>query len=69
MFHIPGVGYSFPAAPLESICSRADNFYDDEGSLPWGRELVHVVGLLDASKDEVANIEGGFPNAAIMIAA
>jgi hypothetical protein len=29
---------------------------------------VHVVGLLDASKDEVANIEGSFPNVAIMIA-
>jgi hypothetical protein len=26
------------------------------------------IGLLDASKDEVANIEGGFPNVAIMIA-
>jgi hypothetical protein len=28
---------------------------------------VHAVGLLDASKDEVANVEGGFPNVAIMI--
>jgi hypothetical protein len=33
-----------------------------------GRELVHVVGLLDASEDEVPNIEGSFPNVAIMIA-
>jgi hypothetical protein len=29
---------------------------------------VHVVGLLDASKDEVANIEGSFLNVAIMVA-
>jgi hypothetical protein len=29
---------------------------------------VHDVGLLDASKDEVTNVEGGFPNIAIMIA-
>jgi hypothetical protein len=33
-----------------------------------GRELVHAFGLLDTSKDEVANVEGGFPNVAIMIA-
>jgi hypothetical protein len=68
MLHIPGVGYSLPVAPLESICRWADNFRDDEGSLPRGRELVHAVGLLDVSKDGVANVEGSFPNIAIMIA-
>jgi hypothetical protein len=30
---------------------------------------VHAVGLLDASKDEVADVDGGFLNVAIMIAA
>jgi hypothetical protein len=29
---------------------------------------MHVVGPLDAPEDEVANIEGGFPNIAIVIA-
>jgi hypothetical protein len=29
---------------------------------------MHVVGLLDASEDEVANIEGSFLNIAIMVA-
>jgi hypothetical protein len=68
MLHVPRVGYSLPVTRLESICRRADKFHDDEGSLPRGRELVHAVGLLDASKDEVTNIEGSFPNVAIMIA-
>jgi hypothetical protein len=68
MLHIPWVGYSLPVASLESICRRADDFRDDKGSLPRGRELVHAVGLLDASKDEVANVEGSFLNVAIMIA-
>jgi hypothetical protein len=68
MLHVPRVGYSLRVAPLESICRRADDFCDDERSLPRGRELVHAVGLLDASKDEVANVEGCFPNVAIMIA-
>jgi hypothetical protein len=67
MLHVPGVGYSLPVAPLESICRRADNFRDDEGSLPRGRELVLAVGLLDASEDEVANVKGSFLNVAIMV--
>jgi hypothetical protein len=29
---------------------------------------VHAVGLLDTSKDEVANVEGSFLNVAIMVA-
>jgi hypothetical protein len=68
MLHVPGAGYSLPVAPLELICRRADNFRDGEGSLPRGRELVHAVGLLDAAEDEVTNVEGSFPNVAIMIA-
>jgi hypothetical protein len=51
-----------------SIGRRANYFRDDEGSLPWGRELVHAVSLLDASEDEVANVEGGLLNIAIVVA-
>jgi hypothetical protein len=29
---------------------------------------VHVIGLLNASKDEVANVEGSFLNVVIMVA-
>jgi hypothetical protein len=68
MLHVPRVGYSLPVTPLESICRWADDFCDDERSLPRVRELVHAVGLLDAYEDEVANVEGSFPNIAIMIA-
>jgi hypothetical protein len=50
------------------ISGWADNFNDDEGSLPRGRELVHVVGLLDAPKDEVTNVKGGFLDVAVVIA-
>jgi hypothetical protein len=45
---------------LEAICGWADDFSDDEGSFPRGRELMHAVGLLDAPEDKVANIEGSF---------
>jgi hypothetical protein len=68
MLHVPGVGYSLPVAPLEPIRRWADNICDDERSLPRGREFVHAVGLLDASKDKVANVQESFLNVAIMIA-
>jgi hypothetical protein len=49
---------------LEVICGWANNF-GDEGSFPEGRELMHAVGLLDASEDEVTNVEGSFINIVI----
>jgi hypothetical protein len=52
---------------LKAIGRWADNFGDDEGSLPRGRELVHAVGLLDAPEDKVTNVKGSFLNVAIMI--
>jgi hypothetical protein len=52
---------------LEAISGWADNFGDNEGSLPRGRELLHAIGFLDASKDEVANVDGSFLNVAVVI--
>jgi hypothetical protein len=36
-----------PVAPLEAVRGWADDFGEDEGSLPGGRKLMHCVGLLD----------------------
>jgi hypothetical protein len=68
MLHVPRVGYPLPITPLKPIGRRANYFHDDEGSLPWGKDLVHAVNLLDASEDEVANVEGGLLNIAIVVA-
>jgi hypothetical protein len=67
MLNIPRVGYPLPIIPLKPIGRQANYFCDDEGSLPWGRELVHAISLLDASEDEVANVEGGLLNIAIVV--
>jgi hypothetical protein len=67
MVHVPRVWHSLPVTPLEAICRWTDDFSDDERSFPRGRELMHDVGLLDAPEDEVTNVEGGFPNVAIVI--
>jgi hypothetical protein len=53
---------------LEEISGWADDFGDDEGSFPRGRELVHAVGLLNVPKDEVANVEGSFLKVAVVVA-
>jgi hypothetical protein len=67
VLHVPRVWYSLSVTPLEAICGWADDFGDDEWSFPGGREFMHVIGLLDAPKDEVANVEGSFLNVAIVI--
>jgi hypothetical protein len=67
MFHVPRVEYSLPVTPLKPIGRRVNYFCDDEGSLPWGRELVHSISFLDASEDEVANVGRGLLNIAIMV--
>jgi hypothetical protein len=67
MLHVPRVCHSLPITPLEAICGWTDDFGDDERSFSRGRELMHAIGLLDALEDEVANIEGSFPNVAIVI--
>jgi hypothetical protein len=68
MLHVTRVGHPLPVTPLKPIGRWADYFRDDEGSLPWGRELVHAVSLLNAFEDEVANIEGGLLNIGIVVA-
>jgi hypothetical protein len=67
MLHVPRVWYCLSVAPLKAISGWADNFSDDERSLPRGREIVHAVGLLDAPEDEIANVKGGFPDVVVVI--
>ena len=52
---------------LQSISSTIDDFSDDEGSLPWGGELVHL--LLLQPKHQVANHEGPSAQSTAMVVA
>jgi hypothetical protein len=67
MLHVPRVWYCLSVTPLKAISGWADDFSDDERSLPRGRELVHAVSLLDAPEDEVTNIEGSILDVAVVI--
>jgi hypothetical protein len=68
VLHVSRVWHSLSITPLEAVCGWADDFGDDEGSFPRGRELMYVVSLLDTPEDEIANVEGSFPDIAILIA-
>jgi hypothetical protein len=61
------VWHSLPVTTLEAICGWADDLGDDQRSFPGGKELMHVVALLDVLEDEVADVEGSFPNVTIVI--
>jgi hypothetical protein len=67
MLHIPRVGNALFVALLDAICGWADDFGDDEGSFPSGKKLMHAVGLLDASENWVADVEGGLLDVAIVV--
>ena len=43
---VPGVVDEFVCLRvLQAVGASADDFRDDEGSLPWGGELVHLLLL------------------------
>ena len=52
---------------LQSVCATTKDFSDDEGALPWGGELVHL--LLLQSKYQVTHLEGpGTQSTAVIVA-
>jgi hypothetical protein len=52
---------------LQSICASTKDLRDDEGTLPWGSELVHL--LLLQSKNQVTNDEGPGSQSTAMVVA
>jgi hypothetical protein len=49
MLDIPDVGNALAIGPLEAVGRRTDDFHHDEGTFPRGSELVHSLGVLDAT--------------------
>jgi hypothetical protein len=63
------VGNTFTVSPLEAVGRRADDFHHDEVTFPRGRELVHSLGGLDATQDQVSHIEGLLSHIAVVVVA
>ena len=52
---------------LQSICASSKDLRDDEGTFPWGSELVHL--LLLQSKNQVAHNKGPGSQSTAMVVA
>jgi hypothetical protein len=66
---IPDIGNALTISPLEAVGRRADDFHHDEGTFPRGGELVHSLGGLDATQDQVSHVEGPLSHIAVMVVA
>jgi hypothetical protein len=65
---IPDVGNALTISPLEAVGQPANDFHRNEGTFPWDRELVHSLGGLDATQDQVSHVEGPLSHVAVMVA-
>jgi hypothetical protein len=68
MLDIPDVRNALTVGPLEAIGRWADDFHHDEGTFPRGGELVHSLGGLDATEDQVSHVEGPLSHVAVVVA-
>jgi hypothetical protein len=50
LFDVPSVGEDFAVSGRKLVCSQSEHFGDDVRPLPRWRELVAVLGALDASE-------------------
>jgi hypothetical protein len=68
VLYIPDVWDALAVGPLEAVGRRTDNFHRDEGTFPRGGELVHSLGGLDATQNQVSHIEGPLFQVAVVVA-
>jgi hypothetical protein len=48
---VPDVWDAMTVGPLKAVGHWTDDLHHDEGTFPRGRELVHSLGVLDATQD------------------
>jgi hypothetical protein len=65
---IPDVGNALTVNPLKVVGRRADDFHHDEGTFPRGGELVHSLGGLYVTQDQVSHVEGSLSHVAVVVA-
>jgi hypothetical protein len=53
--------------PSEAIGRSTDDLHHDDGTFPGRAELVHSLGVLDASQDEIPHVEGPFVHIAFVV--
>jgi hypothetical protein len=68
VLYIRDVWNALAIGPLEAVGRRVDDFHHNEGTIPRGGELVHSLGGLDATEDQVSHVEGPLSHVAVVVA-
>ena len=69
MFNVPGVAHWDTIFDLQADCARPGDSYYPIRAFPFWRQLVGILGRLDASKNKVAFLKASGMNLAAMVAA
>jgi hypothetical protein len=65
---IPRIADVFAFKGPEAVGAWSGHLGNCEGTFPWRAELVPSFRVLDAAKDEIANVEGAFLDVVVMVA-
>ena len=69
MFDVPGIAHWDTIFGLQADCARPGDSYYPVRAFPLWRQLVGIVGRLNAPKDKVAFLKASGMNLAAMVAA
>jgi hypothetical protein len=64
---VPDVRDALAIGPLKAVGLWTDNLHHDEGTFPRGRELVHSLGVLDTTQDQVSYVERPLAHIAVVV--
>jgi hypothetical protein len=57
VFDVPSVGDDSAVFVSDLECSRSEYLVNDEWPLPWGRDLVLILAILNSLEDQVSDLE------------
>jgi hypothetical protein len=65
---VPDVWDALVVGPLKAVGRWTDNLHHDEGTFPRRKELVHSLGVLDATQGKISHVERLFAHITVMVA-
>jgi hypothetical protein len=57
VFDVPSVGDDSAVFVSDLECSRSEYLVNDEWPLPWRRDLVLILAILNSLEDQVSDLE------------
>jgi hypothetical protein len=57
VFDVPSIGDDSAVFVSDLECSRSEYLVNDEWPLPWRRDLVLILAILNSLEDQVSDLE------------